>query len=682
MPHFPRLSCIVFSSLLLIASFLQSAVTTAAEEELVNVGVAKVDVTPETPVVLAGYGGRTRPFEGIDTRLWARAIVIAGDHPVALVVLDSCGITGEITRRVRELVAKKSSQKLKVSVATTHTHNAPALTGYAPIVWQGRLTPEQQKNSDAYTQLVIQKMAEAILTAERNLEPMKLAWGQGKVTFGGNRRIIREGKWQGFGFQIDAPVDHSLPLLVATDKQGTVRALWANYACHCTTVGSSNRVGGDWAGFANQEMEKRFPSAVSLMSIGCAADVGPQPSGNLDIAREHGLAIAREVQNVVQHQKLKRLNGRLTVSTKRLSLPLEKPEPKSHWEAQAKTRGFPKELAIKLLNDLQVNGQIADSVEYPITTWKFADQLAIVLMPGEVVVDYAVRLKKELDWERLWITGWANRMPGYIPSRKVLMQGGYEADFSQVYYGHPSRYRPEIEDRIVNGIRQSAGESFLATNHATPAPFHSLPSRETVTFESFLQRHAELAKEETQLFAKVAQLVPLTVPAVGKFKAMNSQPTQWYNFKGDTVERWFIRQETPGHKLVWTTPKIQSDAATVLGFTGGLGWVGQPQTAGFELKLADDSIKFDVTRSAASWKSNSGTYKLLYFPIWISNEDSAGFFFIQSNVKFRQGDQIEMEIQSRGQNSLRWVAVDQKQTLESDLKKLKTLLAKVLNPTD
>ena len=71
-------------------------------DEVVKIGVAKIDVTPDKPVVLAGYGGRTRPYEQIDTRLWARALVIEGKQPVAFVVLDSCGITGDITRRVRE----------------------------------------------------------------------------------------------------------------------------------------------------------------------------------------------------------------------------------------------------------------------------------------------------------------------------------------------------------------------------------------------------------------------------------------------------------------------------------------------------------------------------------------------------------------------------------------------------
>ena len=120
------------------------------------------------------------------------------------------------------------------------------------------------------------------------------------MSFGGNRRILGDGKWAGFGFQRNGPVDHSLPVLAARDADGKVRAIWANYACHCTTVGSRNHVGGDWAGYANQRIEEKFGSAVALMTIGCGADIGPQPSGSLKDADRHGLSIAEEVQSLAK----------------------------------------------------------------------------------------------------------------------------------------------------------------------------------------------------------------------------------------------------------------------------------------------------------------------------------------------------------------------------------------------
>ncbi|MCP4814873.1 MAG: hypothetical protein GY888_20390, partial [Planctomycetaceae bacterium] len=44
--------------------------------QAVQVGAAKLDITPSHPTLLAGYGGRPGEHEGIDTRLWARALAI------------------------------------------------------------------------------------------------------------------------------------------------------------------------------------------------------------------------------------------------------------------------------------------------------------------------------------------------------------------------------------------------------------------------------------------------------------------------------------------------------------------------------------------------------------------------------------------------------------------------------
>lgn len=453
------------------------AVVQATDQSSVHVGVAKVDVTPQAPVVLAGYGGRTAEHEGVDTRLWARAMVIGKDSPKAIVVLDNCGVPENVTAQLATRLAKRGIARDRLVVAATHTHNAPNLVGYANILWAGRTTAEQQQHIEEYTAFAIQKMEEAVLQALSTQEPMQLEWAQGRVTFGGNRRVLNGGKWAGFGFQRDGPVDHSLPVLAARDAHGTVRAVWANYACHCTTVGSRNRVGGDWAGFANESMEREFPNAVSLMTIGCGADVGPQPSGSLEIAEQHGHAVAQEVNTILNEKKTKRL-AEPTVTSGQVKLPLADTPNEDYWQEQLRSGDvFHQQLAKSMLAKMEDRGTLPSEVDYPISVWKFGDDLAIVFLAGEVVVDYSVRLGRELDWSRLWITAWANDMPGYIPSRRVLLEGGYEADFSQVYYEQPTRYDLEVENVLVAAIKEIVGIEFEATESQPPSPFHTLKAR-------------------------------------------------------------------------------------------------------------------------------------------------------------------------------------------------------------
>ena len=237
----PMRHSFVMICLLFLAGHVVFGQTTKARNWCL-IGVAKVDVTPKGPVVLAGYGGRTTEHEGIDTKLWARAMVMGNKSPVAVVVLDNCGVPAGVTRRLAQRLVKHGITPRHLVVAATHTHNAPSLVGYAKVVWAGRMSPAQKKRMAEYTTFAIDRMESAVLRALKNRQLMQLEWAQGRVGFGGNRRVLNNGKWAGFGFQRNGPVDHSLPVLAARDADGKVRALWANYACHCTTVGSRNRV--------------------------------------------------------------------------------------------------------------------------------------------------------------------------------------------------------------------------------------------------------------------------------------------------------------------------------------------------------------------------------------------------------------------------------------------------------
>jgi len=67
-----------------------------------------------------------------------------------------------------------------------------------------------------------------------------------------------------------------------------------------------------------------------------------------------------------------------------------------------------------------------------------------------VVVDYALRLKKELG--AVWVAGYSNDVMAYIPSLKVLKEGGYEGGGAMVYYGLPAVWAPRVEEMIVDAV--------------------------------------------------------------------------------------------------------------------------------------------------------------------------------------------------------------------------------------
>jgi hypothetical protein len=100
-----------------------------------------------------------------------------------------------------------------------------------------------------------------------------------------------------------------------------------------------------------------------------------------------------------------------------------------------------------------------------IATWVFGDDLAMVFLSDEVVVDYALRMKREMDAGRLWITAYTNDVSCYIASERVLKEGGYEARNSLsniISYGSPESVQPPIEDRIIQRVRSLLPSDFTA----------------------------------------------------------------------------------------------------------------------------------------------------------------------------------------------------------------------------
>lgn len=434
-------------------------------------------------------------------------------------------------------------------------------------------------------------------------------------------------------------------------------------------------MGGDWAGYANEMIEKEFKSAVSLMTIGCGADVGPQPSGGLEDAKKHGSSIAKEVKNLLEKEMIP-LPGVTSVTGTTAKLPLMKPLPRKHWESQKSAGSFQGELAKAMLNQLDSAGSISSEVNYPIQSWKFGDRLAMVFLAGEVVVDYSVRLNSELDWKRLWINAWSNDMPGYIPSKRVLKEGGYEAEFSQVYYGLPGPYLPEVEDTVVGAVTDLLKNDFGAKEDQEAAPFHRFPSPEPATFKRIASWLKEPKSEKDKaIVEKVRECIRSAVPAHATMVSGQGQGTEWHNFAGDFVERTFIRQSKKGARMSWTFPLNQEKGREPMSlcFVGGLGWKTEPETGGFMMLInGRDPIQFDVTADPAIWSSSNKSIELIYLPTWSSSLDSGGFFFVHIlKPNAQEKTNVKISVSSLGEGSMRWFALDSEQKIMNRLKQLR-----------
>lgn len=420
------------------------------------VGVARIDITPDGPVRMYGYAARKTESEGVAGRLHAKALAIGADEgegPAVLLTVDC----GAVPARIRSEVLARLQVDTKIKeerflLCNSHVHSGPNVKG------AGSLPKEHQANLRRYTRQLTGWLEQVVRRALRARKEGLLARAQGKVEFAANRRVLKEGKWAGFGAVPGAPVDHALPLLRVTDAGGKLVAVVVNYACHATTLRADFRkIHGDWVGCAQEYIEADHPGTVALICIGCGADADPYPHGTVELAEKHGRALADEVKRLLQGPMTPvapELNARLST----LRFLYSKPPDREELQERAKSSWNIREVLKRL-----ERGEDLPAFEYSIATWVFGDDLAMVFLSGEVVVDYARRLKRELDGNRLWVTAYTNGVPCYVVSKRLLREGGYEVRnsiSSRVSYGRPGTVEPPIEDRIVDQVRALLPEGF------------------------------------------------------------------------------------------------------------------------------------------------------------------------------------------------------------------------------
>lgn len=442
------LACFILFGAVSISAF-------AAETETIRpIGVARVDITPDYPVRLSGYALRKGESTGAAQHVWAKALAIGSDaeHLAILITVDNCGVPANVRNEVvKRLQEKKQIDPDHVAICSTHTHCAPWLHGYLRNLFSGPIPPEQQATVERYTRETTDALEAVALKALADRQPAKLSRGQGQAGFAANRRTP------------GGPTDHDLPLLVVTDPNGKVRALFASYACHCTTLnGDFNQVCGDWAGYAQEYLETNHPGAISLIALGCAGDANPQPRGTLALARQHGQEICTAVDAILTNH-LAPVTGALVCRAKQISLPLDTLPTRAQWEAQANDTNHLGKFAQLNLARLDRGEALPTSVPYLIQTWTFGDSFTMLFLAGEVVVDYSLRLKREFDPTRFWINAYANDVPCYIPSERVLKEGAYEGGGAMVYYDWPTHFAPGVENLIVETVHQLVPRQFA--NH-------------------------------------------------------------------------------------------------------------------------------------------------------------------------------------------------------------------------
>ena len=419
-------------------------------------GVARVDITPRGPIWMSGYASRNHPSEGVRQNLWARALVIeaAPGGRVAIVTTDLVGLPAEVTTEVAARARRQFGiERARLLLNSSHTHTGPVVWPALATMFDG--PPAEEAKLRDYAARLVDDLVSVIGKAIADLSPAEVAYGFGEVGFAINRREPTATGVK-IGVNPSGPGDHEVPILRVSGPGGRVRAILFAYACHNTTLGGDfYQLSGDYAGFAEARLESDYPGATALFMELCGGDQNPNPRNTLVLAEQHGEALAGEVRRVLA-ASLSAVRGPLRVAYVVTSLPFA-PRQRAEYEADLKdpkASGSLLRRARKMIDAIDSGHPVRD-VSYPVQAIRFGRDLTLLALGGEVVVDYDLRAKREYPGEPLMVAGYSNAVMGYIPSERILREGGYEAVDNLIYYGQPGPFAPGVEARVFDAIHQA-----------------------------------------------------------------------------------------------------------------------------------------------------------------------------------------------------------------------------------
>ncbi len=340
----------------------------------------------------------------------------------------------------------------RVLLNSSHTHSGPVIEKSLVNIYPLDGTDQLEKIKN-YTERLEEKVFQSIRESVSKLTPANLYYGKGIARFAVNRRNNKASEIES-SYEFKGPVDYNVPVLFAKSVEGnSIITLVCSYACHGTVLADYYWC-GDYPGFAQIELQNMYPGSVSIFLAGCGADIDPMPRLKLSLARQYGKELACAVESVVDNNA-QEVSSYLSTSLEMATLELEQPISKEELEQIAND---PTQVDYKfrsaryLLRELSEGKSFPTSYDYPVQVWNLGG-IPHVALGGEVVIDY-VKFIKQMFGNNVIVLGYSNDMMSYIPSVRVLHEGGYEGGDFQIGYGLPAKWKESIEERILSAVEK------------------------------------------------------------------------------------------------------------------------------------------------------------------------------------------------------------------------------------
>jgi hypothetical protein len=423
-----------------------------------NAGVARVNITPEGSIWMAGYASRDHPSEGVFHDLWSKALVIEDSlgKRAVLITNDLLEIPKYYSDRIRDRLEKEYGfSRSQIILNCSHTHSGPVMRDTLANWYP--LDAEMEKKVKKYSEDLEDKIIEMVGRAITRMIPAEIYSGNGIARFQVNRRNNPEPMSE-FYTDLKGPNDYSVPVIKVEKKTGGIMAVVFGYACHSTVL-NFYQICGDYPGFAQIELENLYPGATALFFQGAGADQNPLPRRSFPLARQYGQTLSAAVDRVLS-ENMKRVTPILKTAYSEIDLQFEGNPPTrqellGHMHDTSSTAPYLKLMARTLVSRLDQGEIFRNGYPYPCQVWKVGDQVLMAL-GGELVIEYALELKKMFG-QNIFVLGYTNDVMAYIPSETILNEGGYEGTRSVFFTTAWNRNTQSLIIAAMSKLAEEAG---------------------------------------------------------------------------------------------------------------------------------------------------------------------------------------------------------------------------------
>ncbi len=428
----------VFSVLAILALYLPAAFLGAREAQSaedgpsVQAGVARIDITPDKPVRMSGYGGRKDLSTGVHDPLYARVVVFeSGGERLVLVSTDLIGFY-HTYEPIRDAICERFDlEPSSLFLSSIHTHSGPT----PALSKEGPFGGEVHPNNVAYTQGLKTKLLEVIDQAFRNKGPVQMGRGRGYSPVGSNRREKQPDGSIKLGRNPYGPTDKEVLVMKLAKPDGAPIAGLFDYATHATSLGPRNlQISGDVLGIAAQFVEKiTGPGVTAPVFAGASGNIDPwfrvlpafeTADGWIPEPVLLGTLLGEEVVHVFRRIETSASAGEIRSSFATLELP-------------AKTE------------DNGDEGESPDTKQLNVTVARVGD-VCFVGLGCELLTEVGMAIKDGSPYEHTFVITHCNGGAGYLAPKQLYEEGGYEI--------RSTRFGPQAAEMLVEKTLQMLSE--------------------------------------------------------------------------------------------------------------------------------------------------------------------------------------------------------------------------------